>query len=275
MVQRKCPQAKQNMCYDRGDCEDCSWNKLIQRYERKVAKLQKENDKLREQLKKSIPEKEAFWESQEEENDFLWTKCSNCGYETENYNAVKLGNSSTDYVDVKLPYCPECGCKMKVHKKEIKVGDFVETTVVHKSLSHNRMVSFGQLVRGWVTDIEDNSVRIELMQKYLNGCAIAARKTDVTFIDRRKKERKKTKLEEIVDSAVPKFNKDDYVEGIETVGVKGFDERTAFVRGWVNSVYGDYIDIQADDEYKGYRGTHIDFSTAKKIEPAKPRIVLL
>ena len=82
-------------------------------------------------------------------------------------------------------------------------------------------------------------------------------------------------LEEIVDSAVPKFNKDDYVEGIETVGVKGFDERTAFVRGWVNSVYGDYIDIQADDEYNGYRGTHIDFSTAKKIEPAKPRIVLL
>lgn len=184
------------------------------------------------------------------------------------YNAVTRRKKIKEFMDR--------GCKMKVHKKEIKVGDFVETTVVHKSLSHNRMVSFGQLARGWVTDIEDNSVRIELMQKYFNGCAIAARKTDVTFIDRRKKEeRKKTKLEEIVDSAVPKFNKDDYVEGIETVGVKGFDERTAFVRGWVNSVYGDYIDIQADDEYNGYRGTHIDFSTAKKIEPAKPRIVLL
>lgn len=39
MKQRKCPQAKAKMCWDYGDCEDCVWNKLISRYERKINRL--------------------------------------------------------------------------------------------------------------------------------------------------------------------------------------------------------------------------------------------
>ncbi|MCM1322893.1 MAG: hypothetical protein NC218_01770 [Acetobacter sp.] len=67
MTQRKCPQARLNMCWDKGDCDECSWNKLITRYERKVKRLQKQKqaaeqlpDALVAGIKERLPMTEAF-----------------------------------------------------------------------------------------------------------------------------------------------------------------------------------------------------------------------
>lgn len=57
----------------------------------------------------------AYWESREEYNDFLHVQCSNCGFWANNYEAVKIGRSSVDYVGVIYKYCPKCGREMKVH----------------------------------------------------------------------------------------------------------------------------------------------------------------
>ena len=70
---------------------------------------------------------------------------------------------------------------------------------------------------------------------------------------------------------VEEFKKDDYIEGIETVGIEGYDLRDRKVRGWVNDVYCNHIDIQADDSFNGARGTLVKISTAVKIYPQKPR----
>lgn len=40
MKQKKCP-LKRGGCWDYGDCEGCEWNKLIGKYERKIARLEK------------------------------------------------------------------------------------------------------------------------------------------------------------------------------------------------------------------------------------------
>lgn len=40
MKQKKCP-LKKGRCWDYGDCEGCDWNKLINKYERKIARLEK------------------------------------------------------------------------------------------------------------------------------------------------------------------------------------------------------------------------------------------
>lgn len=40
MKQTKCPY-KGDLCIDYGKCEECSWGKLIARYEEKIAKLKK------------------------------------------------------------------------------------------------------------------------------------------------------------------------------------------------------------------------------------------
>jgi len=45
MKQRKCPLGKGNMCYDYGDCENCTVGKMIAKYEKKIAKLQQEVNK--------------------------------------------------------------------------------------------------------------------------------------------------------------------------------------------------------------------------------------
>ena len=56
------------------------------------------------------------------------------------------------------------------------------------------------------------------------------------------------------------FNKGDYVAGIETIGAIGC-EVTREMRGWVGDVHSDYIEIQADDNYGGNRGTHLAIDT--------------
>ena len=56
----------------------------------------------------------AFWRHRGANNDFIWCECSNCGFRVEAYHAVKLGTSSTDYVDVKYKFCPICGKEMRV-----------------------------------------------------------------------------------------------------------------------------------------------------------------
>lgn len=38
MKQRKCPYHKDS-CWDYGSCEDCHWNILIEKYERKIKRL--------------------------------------------------------------------------------------------------------------------------------------------------------------------------------------------------------------------------------------------
>ena len=56
----------------------------------------------------------AYWRHRGANNDFIWCECSNCGFRVEAYYAVKLGTSSTDYVDVKYKFCPICGKEMRV-----------------------------------------------------------------------------------------------------------------------------------------------------------------
>ncbi len=57
MTQRKCPQGKHGMCWDKGNCDDCMWNKLITRYERKVARLQKEVQQAHKETVKYVLQK--------------------------------------------------------------------------------------------------------------------------------------------------------------------------------------------------------------------------
>lgn len=40
MKERKCPYKAGN-CWDYGSCEECEWHLLIQKYERKIARLNK------------------------------------------------------------------------------------------------------------------------------------------------------------------------------------------------------------------------------------------
>ena len=54
----------------------------------------------------------AYWTSNEEKNDYLWARCSNCGFEVESLKCVESGKSSNDYVSVKWPFCPKCGRRM-------------------------------------------------------------------------------------------------------------------------------------------------------------------
>lgn len=56
----------------------------------------------------------AKWQHRAEHNDYLWAECSNCGFRVENYKAVEVGKSSTEYVSVKYRRCPQCEAKMKV-----------------------------------------------------------------------------------------------------------------------------------------------------------------
>lgn len=59
-------------------------------------------------------ENNAYWKNRAYRNDFIWAECSNCGFIVENYKAVKLGKSSSDYVGVKYKFCPICGKEMRV-----------------------------------------------------------------------------------------------------------------------------------------------------------------
>ena len=61
---------------------------------------------------------EAFW-IQSSDNDFIHVKCDRCGFMTENIKAVETGVSSTDYKDVKWNFCPKCGARMGVHRKNV------------------------------------------------------------------------------------------------------------------------------------------------------------
>ena len=60
------------------------------------------------------------------------------------------------------------------------------------------------------------------------------------------------------------INKDDYIEGLEHYG-----DSIRKTKGWVNSIRNDgvhfYYSIQADDGYKGHRGTII-YSELGKVE---------
>lgn len=57
-------------------------------------------------------EPEAYWTSQEERNDYIWARCSKCGFTVEALRCVKTGRSSNDYTGVKWPFCPRCGRRM-------------------------------------------------------------------------------------------------------------------------------------------------------------------
>jgi ribosomal protein L33 len=56
----------------------------------------------------------ARWKHRGMHNDFIWAECSNCGFRVENYKAVRVGKSSTDYVEVIYKFCPMCGKPMEV-----------------------------------------------------------------------------------------------------------------------------------------------------------------
>lgn len=61
----------------------------------------------------------AQWKTREHRNDYLWVECSNCGFIVENYNAVKLGISSTDVIGYKWHACPKCTAKM-IMSRDVK-----------------------------------------------------------------------------------------------------------------------------------------------------------
>lgn len=60
----------------------------------------------------------AFWKDRSEYNDYLWSECSNCGFQVESYKAVETGRSSTDYARPKYRFCPECGRPMAVRNSK-------------------------------------------------------------------------------------------------------------------------------------------------------------
>ena len=66
--------------------------------------------------KEVIPEgvNEAYWLHRAQHNDYIWVECSYCGFRVENYKAVVLNRSDTDFIDTRYHYCPICGKKMKV-----------------------------------------------------------------------------------------------------------------------------------------------------------------
>lgn len=59
----------------------------------------------------------AYWKSCKHRNDFVHCECSKCGFTIEANRAIKYGSHSTDYIDVKYRFCPECGSPM-THKPE-------------------------------------------------------------------------------------------------------------------------------------------------------------
>ena len=59
----------------------------------------------------------GHWMNRSAKNDYIWCECSNCGFMVENYKAVILGKSDTDYIGVKYHYCPVCGAKMSEVEK--------------------------------------------------------------------------------------------------------------------------------------------------------------
>ena len=79
-------------------------------------KGQKEQLKESYQIFKYKEVKEAYWQHRGKHNDYIWAECSNCGFREENWKVVEMGASDTDYIAVKLPYCPECGSHMNVRR---------------------------------------------------------------------------------------------------------------------------------------------------------------
>lgn len=63
----------------------------------------------------------AFWQDRAAYNDFLWSECSNCGFQVEHYKAVETGRSSTDYTRPKYGFCPKCGKPMAVRNSNGEV----------------------------------------------------------------------------------------------------------------------------------------------------------
>ena len=55
---------------------------------------------------------EAYWTSQEENGDYLWSRCSACGFKIEALKCVETGTSSNDYKSVIYHHCPICGRTM-------------------------------------------------------------------------------------------------------------------------------------------------------------------
>lgn len=55
------------------------------------------------------------------------------------------------------------------------------------------------------------------------------------------------------------FKPGDYVEGIEMIGNPA---KERIMRGYVDKVHEDYLDIQADDGFNGMRGTSIKIESA-------------
>ena len=52
--QRKCPLGKAGVCVDYGNCGDCTWCKVIEKYEKKLAQLNAKADKLEVQYSQAM-----------------------------------------------------------------------------------------------------------------------------------------------------------------------------------------------------------------------------
>lgn len=76
--------------------------------------LMRVRQELREAIKDFEPVVWAKWQHRAHHNDYLWAECTNCGFQVENYVAVKMGRSDTEYLEVKYRRCPQCEAKMKV-----------------------------------------------------------------------------------------------------------------------------------------------------------------
>ena len=52
--QRKCPFGKVELCDSYGNCSDCTWHKVIEKYEKKIAQLNANVDKLEVQYSQAM-----------------------------------------------------------------------------------------------------------------------------------------------------------------------------------------------------------------------------
>lgn len=78
-----------------------------------------------------------------------------------------------------------------------------------------------------------------------------------------------------------KISLNDHIEGKECVGISGIDKRIKSVKGWVDNEINDHnhnivgYSIQADDNYKGHRGTMVTYEYGDiKVLPHKERLIL-
>lgn len=90
--QRKCPFGKVELCDSYGNCGDCTWHKVIEKYEKKIAKLQQEYGYIANQL--TIEKEQYKWSNNAYHN--LCSHLSSHGIEiVDDYGTFNILDNNT------------------------------------------------------------------------------------------------------------------------------------------------------------------------------------